>query len=330
MNEPQRSKRGPCEGPAKHGRAAKIERRPWVTWGMIAACLIVFVGLAREPKPHTWDALSQWGAPPADRVWEGAYWGLLSSALVHEELWHLAFNVYWLWALGMRVERALGSVRYLLLIVSAAVVSSGCQLGASETMGIGASGVGYALFGFMWVARPRFPAFRDVLSPQTIQLFLFWLVGCMVATYADIVHVGNAAHLSGMLFGATAGGLLAVKSRRRLLSACLVGLVAASLTPLFWCPWSATWLGLQAYRAHEAGNHAQAIDYYTGVVHRDGQAAWAYYNRGIAYLADGNREAAALDFTTASKLDPTLENPLPTGAARNGRQMHSAGQVRER
>jgi hypothetical protein len=43
----------------------------------------------------------------------------------------------------------------------------------------------------MLVLRGRFPAFREVLSPQTVKLFVVWLVGCMIATYANIWQVGN-------------------------------------------------------------------------------------------------------------------------------------------
>ena len=61
------------------------------------------------------------------------------------------------------------------------------------------SGVVYAIFGFMLVLRGRFPAFRQVLSRQIVRLFGAWLVACMIATYADIWQVGNAAHFCGML-----------------------------------------------------------------------------------------------------------------------------------
>jgi GlpG protein len=295
--------------PEQPASAEAAASRPWVTWAMGTACVAIFVGLTREPNPDTWDALAKWGAVPPDKVWKGAYWSLLSSALVHQAIWHLAFNLYWLWALGARLERAIGSGRYVLLVVGAAVVASGGQLAASGSTGIGASGVVYAIFGFMAVTRDRFPGFREVLSAQTIQLFLVWLVGCMMATYAGVWQVGNAAHLCGMLFGAAVAACFVLKYKRRLLLPGLAGLVFASILPLFWCPWSMIWLGLQGLRAYDAGEYDRAIGYYSRAIELEPNGAWGYYNRGISYLAAGDPQNARTDFAKASKLDPKIEIP---------------------
>lgn len=283
--------------------------RPWVTWAVMGGCALIFLGLNAESQPDSWEALGKWGAGSPDKVWNGAYWVLLSSTLVHQAVWHLAFNIYWLGVLGTRLEQAIGSIAYFALLVTAAIVSSGSQLAASGMTGIGASGVVYAIFGFMLVLRNRFPAFREVLSVQTINLFGIWLVVCLITTYANIWHVGNAAHISGMLFGITAAGSFVLKYRRPMLVPLLAILVAGSLLPLFWCPWSATWLGLQANRAYESGDHERAISYYDQVIARDPNAAWAYYNRGCSYLAIGQQARADADFTKASRLEPKYSVP---------------------
>ena len=121
--------------------------RPRVTWAAMAVCVVVFIGLNRESHPESWEALGKWGAGSADEIWSGAYWVLASSALVHQAIWHLAFNLYWLGVLGTRLEHAIGPLPYLALLVAAAVVSallvaaavvsSGWQLAASGATGIG-------------------------------------------------------------------------------------------------------------------------------------------------------------------------------------------------
>lgn len=290
-------------------RASTENFRPWVTWAVIGVCILIFLGLNRESHPESWDALGKWGAPSSDKIWSGAYWALLSSAAVHQAIWHLVFNMYWLWVLGTCLEQAIGSARYLILLVGAAIVASGGQLAVSGTTGIGASGVVYAIFGFMWVLRGRYPAFREIISSQTVNWFLIWLVGCMIATYANIWHVANAAHFCGLLFGAAVAGSLVLKYKRPLLILGLIALVAGTLLPVFWCPWSATWLDVQAVRAAEAGDHPRAIGYYSRVIELDPNAAWAYYNRGLSYLATGNPKNARADFAKASRLDPELSMP---------------------
>jgi rhomboid protease GluP len=165
-------------------------------------CLfIIFVGINAEHRLDSWESLAKWGYFPATSIREGAYWGLITSAFVHMALWHLAFNMYWLWVLGSRMERAIGSARFLAFILTSAFISSAVQLAISDEAGIGASGVVYAIFGFMWVARQRYQTFNEVLNQQTIKLFVIWLFGCVVATYLGIWKVGNAAHARALYLG---------------------------------------------------------------------------------------------------------------------------------
>jgi GlpG protein len=169
---------------------------------------------------------------------------------MHFELWHVAFNVYWLWVLGSRFEQAIGSLSFLAFFIVSAFVSSAYQLSVSDSTGIGASGVVYAIFGFMWLTRHRYPHFNEVLDARTIQLFVVWLIGCAVATYLDIWIVGNAAHISGLLFGSAVAAAFVLRYKTRLMSAGLIVLVVCSIVPLYWCPWSVTWLSTKAYSAH--------------------------------------------------------------------------------
>src|SRR5438105_15702725 len=101
-----------------------------------------------------------------------------------------AVNAYLLWLLGSRLERAIGSLPFLGFFLVAACVSSSFQLAVSDSTGIGASGVVYAIFGFMWPTRHRYPRFNEVLDARTIQIFVIWLVGCVVATYLKVWNVG--------------------------------------------------------------------------------------------------------------------------------------------
>jgi GlpG protein len=299
INEPDNSPAG--------GTAPDLEpvpsRRPWVTWLSVLLCVAVFLGLAMESDRDSWATMSKWGYRPAGEIWAGQYLALVSCAFVHFELWHLAFNLYWLWLLGKQMELAIGSAWYSLFFLVAAVISSTAELAVSDSTGIGASGVVYAIFGFMWIGRRRFPAFKTVLSLQTIKLFVIWLVGCVVATILNIWNVGNAAHFAGLVFGASAASCLVVGYRPRFMFVGLTGLVALCLLPLFWCPWSGTWLGLRAYDAHKAGNYRLAIDYYDQVIRKDPKSAWAYANRGSAYESLNDVDRADADLKKAEELD---------------------------
>jgi rhomboid protease GluP len=277
-------------------------KMPWITWLAIAACVVIYIGLAAENNYKSWNTLTRWGYLPAFSIWEGAYWGLFTSVFVHFAIWHLAFNVYWLWALGSVLERTIGSFRYLAFFVVSAFVSSTFQLDASDNVGIGASGVVYAIFGFMLVSRNLVPQFKQILSPQIINIFLIWLAGCFFATYLKIWEVGNAAHMSGLVFGSLVAGYFMVRYKPVLTFSGLSFLIILTIIPLFWCPWSVTWLSIKARNAQIEQKYAEAIERYTQILQLDNENAWAYYNRGRIYEYLDKPELAEADLEQAKRL----------------------------
>src|SRR5262245_34414710 len=127
---------------------------PILTWLACAICVIMSLG--------------RWGLYPHGAEWDGKYQALLTSVFVHIEYWHIAGNLFWLWILGGQLEKAIGSLRWLAFFLTAAIVSSSIQLGVSSDRSIGASGVVYAIFGFMWATRNHFDSFKDWIIKPTI------------------------------------------------------------------------------------------------------------------------------------------------------------------
>src|SRR5688572_2932615 len=152
------------------------KRWPWVTIAICVACIGIHLGISTNGDSPTWETFNRFGYFSADDIWRGSYWGLFTCAFVHLEMWHLVFNVYWLWELGRRLETSIGPWPYLALVAVSAGIASSFQLAASDSTGIGASGVVYAIFGFMWLARPRHPEFREIITTRIIWLFILWLV----------------------------------------------------------------------------------------------------------------------------------------------------------
>jgi GlpG protein len=297
----------PAESNASAEALPAVLSKAWGTLAAIGASVVIFVGLAIENNYQSWDTLARWGYLPAEGVWRGGYWGLLTSAFVHLAIWHLAFNVYWLVVLGARMERAIGSLTYLAFFLAAAIVSSAWQIGVSGVSGHGASGVGYAIFGFMWISRDRFPGFRQVLDKQTINLFLAWLIACIVATYLKVWIVGNAAHVTGMVFGVLVAATFGSGYWRRIAQATLAALVVGAVVPLYWAPWSVQWLTVKAYDAHVALRYDDAVNYYSRIIKLDPDNALAYINRSLAYRGLGDVDRAEADREKALAINPNVE-----------------------
>lgn len=160
-------------------------RRPWVTWGLIAACILVFLMQQGSGGGGVEAALAfevhRFRADPLDP----ALWpGLFGHALLHGDWLHLAGNLIVLFAFGDNVEDALGHLRYALFVVLSAaaggVAYAFADAAAAEYL-IGASGAIAGILGaylLLWpMARTMFLAFKlvPVLVPA------FWLVGFWLA-----------------------------------------------------------------------------------------------------------------------------------------------------
>jgi rhomboid protease GluP len=267
------------------------QRGPILTWVACAVCVVIFLGLSNKEIFESWELASKWGYYPPGAEWDGQYWALLTSVFVHIELWHIVFNVYWLWILGGRLEKAIGSLRWLAFFLTAAIISSAIQLAVSGSggRGIGASGVGYAIFGFMWAARNHFDAFKEALTKQTIILFVAWLFICLGASLLNIWQVGNAAHFSGVLFGIFVADIFVVRYKAALSKIAIFAMVVASVVPLFWCPWSVLWVSKQAYKAHSKGDYVKAINFYNRSLELGQDPIWVYTNLAWAYKAIGDQ-----------------------------------------
>ena len=84
----------------------------------------------------------------------GQLWRFATSVLPHLDILHLAFNLYWLWVLGTTVERVYGHFRTMLLLLLFAIGSGSLDFAFAQG-GVGLSGVGYGLFGLLYVLARR-------------------------------------------------------------------------------------------------------------------------------------------------------------------------------
>lgn len=131
-------------------------------------------------------------------------WRLLVPAFFHEGIIHLLFNLYWLWLFGTKIEEEFGHLATAGIVVLLGIGSMAAEL-AIFRGGIGLSGVGYGMFGLLWILGRKDPRFHDTVDHSVVELMLGWLLLCIVLTMADVWHVGNVAHCAGCLLGVLLG-----------------------------------------------------------------------------------------------------------------------------
>jgi GlpG protein len=243
--------------------AATIRRAPWflrntpVTMLLCAVILFIFVGMHVSTSTHA--VLWKFCWRPAFDVWRYRHASLLTSSVMHLEYWHVGLNLFGIARFGSTFERVLGSTRTLLFIIAAAVVSSSVQLGLFEDTGFGASGIGYAFFGFGWASRSKSDLFKATFTKKVSLFWMVWFVGCFLLAFRA---VANGAHLGGLAFGVSVA-VPYVSGRAPWLARSLP--VAVSLMALavgLVCPWSPVWWATKGFEAHSRGAYAAAADAY--------------------------------------------------------------------
>ncbi|MCP4872774.1 MAG: rhomboid family intramembrane serine protease [Proteobacteria bacterium] len=197
-------------------------------------------------------------------------WRLVTSMLPHLGIFHLAFNLYWVWRFGTVLEERLGSAALAGLVVLTAAASSAAEY-ILFNGGLGISGVLYGFFGLLQVLKARDPRFLGTLDRSTETLLVGWFFLAIVLDVTGIMGVANAAHAGGWGMGALLGFVVGARHPRQRIAAG-VGTVA-----VFVGLWFAATVGLaainldglghrelyfQAEAALEAGDVVQALEYY--------------------------------------------------------------------
>jgi len=132
------------------------------------------------------------------------YWRLITPIFIHFSMIHIAFNLLWVWDIGRKIEKVIGSVFYLLLVLITALASNYLQYLASESPLFGGmSGVVYAIIGFAWLAPKLIPNCPDLISKPIMVFLLLWLALGYTSFFEQIGvgKIANTAHLSGLVCG---------------------------------------------------------------------------------------------------------------------------------
>ena len=144
----------------------------------------------------------------------------MTPIFLHADLLHLLFNMIVLNWFGRQIEsrRGMPVLFWLTLLGGPAGVLS--QLFAPHALGggstaIGFSGVGYALFGYVWVGSQIDPRRDLFVPPSTVWFLLGWLLLGFTGVLENFLNLrlANWAHLGGMLIGMIVAWIAAERRR---------------------------------------------------------------------------------------------------------------------
>jgi len=138
-----------------------------------------------------------------DKEW----YRLFTHMFLHANLMHLAFNMYALYSVGSVLERQTGTRKYVAVYFVAGLASALNSLYWSMfTIGVGASGAIFGLFGFSLIVN-IFLSRKEGLSITPILTNFALFLGINLL-FAKAFNADNAAHLGGLVTGALLGASL--------------------------------------------------------------------------------------------------------------------------
>lgn len=127
-------------------------------------------------------------------------WRYISHSLVHLSEAHIIFNLLWWWQFAGLIERYLGSFKLILLFLIAAMLTGVAQNWASGPNFFGLSGVVYAVLAYVFVANKfRHPSPLDLPNSFLYSLLIGIAIGFISPLFG--VHMGNTAHITGLILG---------------------------------------------------------------------------------------------------------------------------------
>jgi membrane associated rhomboid family serine protease len=243
----------------------------------------------------------------------GQLWRLLTSAFPHGNILHLLFNLYWTWTFGTLLEERLGHFKTLALFLLFAFVANGAEYAFLDG-GIGLSGIGYGLFGLLWILSRHDPRFANAVDPKTVLLFIGWFFFCILLTVMGS-PIANIAHGVGALTG-----ILLAFSLVKTPKPALRPLAAAAVTLLFLSTFVTTTIARPFINLSKHAGEEEAFAGYQALLanHNEEAARWLtdatrmqpaeprhWFNLGIADERLGQLPEARAAYQRAHTLDPT-------------------------
>ncbi len=191
--------------------------RPYVTYGLIAANVIIFFCTAKLDTDAENAFVNAYGMTPALVAGHGVSGGafspwltLLTHQFLHADILHLLSNMIFLWVFGDNIEDAMGQLRFLAFYLLCGVLGGLAQM-ASDTSStipmVGASGAVSGVIAAYLLVRPcaKVGVFYMLI---VVQIPAYWVAGIFM--FAQLLAVaggtddgiGYWSHLGGLAAGA--------------------------------------------------------------------------------------------------------------------------------
>ena len=214
-------------------------RKPYVTWGLVAVNVAVFLFLFVQPAEVQYDYFYAYGSTPADILQGKNLWTLFTCMFIHADAWHIIGNMIFLWIFGDNIEDTLGHGKYLAFYligglfaefthIASALISENLNLIHELTIPtIGASGAISAVLGayillFPYARIKTVVYIIYIISFTSIPAYYylgFWFLYQVLMGLSSFIGVSSSvafwAHIGGFTLGMAVVKALDIKPMKR-------------------------------------------------------------------------------------------------------------------
>ncbi|APH04385.1 rhomboid family intramembrane serine protease [Bacillus weihaiensis] len=195
--------------------------KPFFTYIFLAFQIVMFLVLELYGGSENTETLVNFGAKFNPYIYEGEWWRLITPIFLHIGFFHLLMNSFALYYIGPAVERAFGSLKFLLIYLIAGIGGSVASFAFSTSVSAGASGAIFGCFGALLYLglHNRRVFFRTMGSNLLV------IIGINLALGFVIPNIDNAGHIGGLIGGFLAAVIVQLPQEKKWLYR-ILGLLA--------------------------------------------------------------------------------------------------------
>lgn len=173
-------------------------RRARLVYALMAVNLVGYAiesALSRNPFWIDYEVAAYLGMCNFFVVNYGWWWQLFTAMFMHADIFHIMFNMFWLWILGAQCERIFGGATLVFTYLGTGLLGNLLTLALSPlaTVSLGASGAIFGIFGLLTM-------YQGMLGGR-ITSSILWGLFIFLVNIRPNVNIW--AHLGGLI-----GGLL--------------------------------------------------------------------------------------------------------------------------
>lgn len=202
----------PQEQPRENVRVKMPSTKPIVTYILIGISVAFFALQSVLEATTGNDILFFYGGKINQFIMMGQIWRLLTPALLHGSILHIALNMYALYIIGRRLERFYGHGRFLLLYVLSAFAGNVLSFVLTPAPSLGASTAIFGLLSaegmFIYQNRKLFGQARTQSAMMNLGIILAINLAYGFMSGSNVDNMGHIGGLIGGVFFAWKGGPL--------------------------------------------------------------------------------------------------------------------------